>query len=100
MYRVEEKYYGKLSKDDVAVMVEYPCNEIRFQVFDNSKLTAAPLRFHKEDRPFNRSGYGKKIPTPFKVRFRGRLYRIYHHVTRTSGRAFIVYKGRQCSIAY
>lgn len=42
----------------------------------------------------NRSvtGYGKKVPTAWKIKFDGRLYRVYCRIYSNSGTCYIVTK--------
>lgn len=44
---------------------------------DDIPLIDAPLPHHDRGLQYTASGYGAKIPTRYKVRLNGRLYRVY-----------------------
>jgi hypothetical protein len=52
-----------------------------------------PLWWHKQGLMQTASGYGSKLNTGFKIRFNGRLYRVYCCQWSNSGTAYIISKG-------
>lgn len=45
------------------------------------------------------TGYGKKIPTSWKVRYLGKLRRIYQDVYSNSGVSYIIVNGKKLHLA-
>ncbi|URY12621.1 hypothetical protein [Shigella phage ESh21] len=45
------------------------------------------------------TGYGKKIPTSWKVRYLGKLRRIYQDVYSNSGVSYIIVSGKKLHLA-
>jgi len=52
-------------------------------------LIDAPLEWQKKGLSKTSTGYGKKIPTRSKVRYQGRLYRVYCDIYSNSGHCYI-----------
>ena len=48
----------------------------RFEFFQDD-IIKAPLSWQKQGLTYTVSGYGKRIPTQYKVKHDGRLYRVY-----------------------
>nr|DAN14570.1 MAG TPA: hypothetical protein [Caudoviricetes sp.] len=44
------------------------------------------------------TGYGKKIPTSWKVRYMGRLRRIYQDVFSNAAKSYIIVNGKKLSV--
>ena len=63
-----------------------------------AQLIDAPLWFHKKGLSQTASGYGSKLTTPWKVEYRGRLYRIYCMCWSNSGTNYIISKGNRLII--
>ena len=55
----------------------------------------APTRWQKMGLQETASGYGKRLTSPFKVRFEGRNYRVYITIFSNNGTAWFRRKGRQ-----
>ena len=53
-----------------------------------------PLPHHIAGVSFTATGYGRKIPTPFVVRYRNRWRRVYCAVFGNAGSAYIEDKGK------
>lgn len=62
---------------------------------ENIPLIEAPLAHHKQGLQYTASGYGAKIPTRYKVRFNGRLYRVYATCYGNVSTSWIVANGCQ-----
>lgn len=56
------------------------------------------LWWQKEGLSYTASGYGRKIPTRWMIKFENRWYRIHCAIWRKSGKLFIRRKGREFSI--
>ena len=52
------------------------------------------LWWQKRGLMFTRSGYGRKIPTSYKVKHENRWYRVYCCIFSNSGTCYIVSKGK------
>jgi hypothetical protein len=52
----------------------------------------APLWWHKQGLSFTKSGYGSRIPMPYKVRMGNRFHRVYCCIYGNSGTCFIEQK--------
>lgn len=50
----------------------------------------SPMTFHKLGLSYTQSGYGSKIPTPYKVLFEGRWHRVYCKIYSNIGVNYIV----------
>ena len=44
---------------------------------EKGELVCRPLAHHRNGLQYTRSGYGSRIPTPFMIKFEGRLCRLY-----------------------
>lgn len=62
---------------------------------EDTELIDAPLWWHKKGLRETTSGYGKKLTTSYKVRYNGRLYRVYCHCFSNSGSLYIISKGKR-----
>jgi len=56
-------------------------------------LIDSPLEWQRKGLSFTASGYGKRIPTHYKLRYRGRLYRVYCCIYSNIGTIYITSKG-------
>lgn len=56
-------------------------------------LEDSPLWFHKAGLQQTQSGYGKKLATPYMVRFGGRLRRLYCACFSDLGTCYIIING-------
>lgn len=54
----------------------------------------APLWWHKKGLMYTRSGYGRRIPTRYKVKHNNRLKRVYVCIFSNSGTAYIEQNGK------
>lgn len=61
-------------------------------------LIHKPLWFHKLNRQETRSGYGKKLRTPYMVKYHNRLHRIYVCQYSNAATPYIVVKGTYCIV--
>jgi hypothetical protein len=55
----------------------------------------APLWWHEKGLSQTASGYGKKLTSPTKVKYNGKLYRVYVICYSNSGSSYIVVKGNK-----
>lgn len=53
------------------------------------ELKEKPLRFHEQGLSYTATGYGKDIPTPHMVLFRGRWRRVYAMIYSNSGTLYL-----------
>lgn len=60
--------------------------------------TLAPMYHHTRGLSYTATGYGSKIPTQYKVKYEGRLYRVYCHIYSNSGTCYIISKGEQIRV--
>lgn len=51
------------------------------------------LHHHKLVLQYTASGYGRKIPTRYKVKYNNRWYRVYICIYSNSGTSYITVKG-------
>ena len=56
----------------------------------------APMAHHKLGLSWTRSGYGKKIPTAYKVHVHGRDRRVYVMIWANSGTCYVIVDGQIC----
>lgn len=56
------------------------------------------LWWQKQGLSFTASGYGRKIPTRWMIKFGKRWYRIYCTIYSNVGCLFICHKGREISV--
>jgi len=63
-----------------------------------SELIDAPLWWQEKGLSYTASGYGRKIPTRHKVRYKGRLRRIYCCIFSNSGTCFIIVDGEEKTV--
>lgn len=64
-------------------------------IYEEVELIESPLWFHKKGLLYTSSGYGSKIPTSYKVKFKNRLYRVYCTIYSNSGSTWIKSKGEK-----
>lgn len=57
------------------------------------ELIEKPLWWQLCGLSYTASGYGRKIPTDYMVRYNGRLYRVYCCIFSNSGTCYITAKG-------
>lgn len=69
--------------------IDRPDSDLKRIFLQKEEVIDSPLPCHKQGPAFNSSGYGKKIPTPYKIHFEGKLYRIYVSVFGNAGSAWI-----------
>ena len=65
---------------------------------DRSNYVHAPLWWHERGLSQTASGYGRKLTSPYKVPYGGRLYRVYVTQYGNAGTAYIVVKGERIII--
>ena len=53
-----------------------------------------PLWWHLEGRQQTASGYGRKLTTPYKIEYNGRLYRVYCICFSNAGTYYILPAGK------
>ena len=58
----------------------------------------SPLWHHKQGLQYTRTGYGSRIPTRWKVRFAGRLYRVYCTIYSNIGTCWIRVDGEKVTV--
>ena len=58
------------------------------------------LPHHKRGLQYTTSGYGKKIPSIYKVLFNGRWYRVYNCVFSNSGTNYITVSGNDYIVSF
>lgn len=58
----------------------------------SAECVHSPLEWQKQGLQYTASGYGKKIPTEYKVKYNGRFYRVYCRIYSNSGTLYIVTK--------
>lgn len=56
-------------------------------------LIDAPMAHHVRGLSYTRTGYGKRIPTRYKLAYNGRLYRVYCCIFSNVGTCFITVRG-------
>ena len=61
-------------------------------------LQWAPLWWHLKGLQQTASGYGGKLTTPWKARYKGRWYRVYCMQYSNSGTRYIISKGQRLII--
>ncbi|MBU2061742.1 MAG: hypothetical protein KKH44_07845, partial [Bacteroidetes bacterium] len=57
---------------------------------ENNLIIESPLWYHKRNLMQTSTGYGSKLVTEHKLKFRNRLYRIYIMQYSNSGTAYIL----------
>jgi len=58
----------------------------------------ALMPYHKQGLTYTATGYGGKIPTQYKVKHNGRLYRVYCAIFSNNGSLYIISKGSKLTI--
>ena len=53
-----------------------------------------PLWWHEQHRQQTATGYGSKLTTPYKVKYNGRLYRVYCRCYSNVGSLYILPGGK------
>lgn len=48
-----------------------------------------PMAHHRRGLSFTATGYGKRIPTPYMIKYRGKLRRVYCMIYSNSGTLYI-----------
>lgn len=76
--------------EDVETRTEYPRIYARVEDLGESLLPWQRLGLQ-----YTASGYGKKIPSPYKINFAGKLYRIYTTIFGGAGSSWFTAKGRK-----
>ena len=59
-----------------------------------SELVYRPLWWHMEGLTQTATGYGKKLTTPYKTEYNGRLYRVYQICFSNAATSYILPKGQ------
>jgi hypothetical protein len=62
---------------------------------DRDDLFYEPLWFHERGLQQTASGYGRKLTTPLKISFNGKLYRIYCTCFSNAGSNWFIVKGEK-----
>jgi hypothetical protein len=66
---------------------------------DTTDLESCPLWWQKQGLSYTASGYGRKIPTRYKLSLNGRKYRVYCCISSNNGTCYIVRKGEWVVVA-
>ncbi len=66
---------------------------------DRTELVDAPLWWHLRGLSQTASGYGRKLTTPHKINFNGKLYRIYCTCFSNAGSCWFTVKGRKLFVS-
>lgn len=74
-------------------------NTLEYLEYDQSELINSPLWWHDRGLSYTASGYGRKIPTRWKIRHNGRLKRVYCCIFSNAGTAYIVHRGKWLVLA-
>jgi hypothetical protein len=64
-------------------------------IYEEVDLIESPLLWQERGLSYTASGYGAKIPTSKKVKFRGRWHRVYCTIYSNSGSCWIKSKGEK-----
>ena len=64
------------------------------QYCENGPLIESPLWFHTKGLMQTSTGYGRKLATPYKTRYNGRLYRVYCCCYSNAGTCYIISRGK------
>jgi hypothetical protein len=67
----------------------------RNAIYETCEAIEIPLWWQERGLSYTASGYGAKIPTSKKVKFRGRLHRVYCTIYGNSGSRWIKLKGEK-----
>jgi len=59
-----------------------------------------PMLHHLRGLQYTATGYGRKLPTEWMIRFRGRNYRMYCCCYSNVGTCYIVVKGEWLIVSY
>lgn len=62
---------------------------------DESELLYAPLEWQKRGLQETATGYGAKLTSPYKIRFEGKLRRLYVTVFSNAGSTWFILKGKK-----
>ena len=65
---------------------------------DNGNLEYHPLWWHERGLQQTASGYGRKLTTPYKTSYNGRMYRVYCICFSNSGTLYVISKGERLYI--
>ena len=65
---------------------------------EKDELVESPLWFHRRGLMQTATGYGRKLTTEWKLRYNGRLYRIYCCIFSNSGTYYICSKGKEIPV--
>jgi hypothetical protein len=60
---------------------------------DSADIVDAPMWYHEKSLMQTATGYGRKLNTGRKLRYNGRLYRIYCCCYSNAGSNYIIVKG-------
>lgn len=70
----------------------------RHEIKDKSEVKIDYLWWQKRGLSFTASGYGKQIPTEYKIKAENKWYRVYCCIFSNSGTLYIKSKGRDIII--
>jgi hypothetical protein len=66
-------------------------HEIDENCKDENKIYC-PLWYHEKNLQQTSSGYGSRLTSPYKIKFEGRMYRIYVTIFSNAGSSWIMTK--------
>ena len=64
-----------------------------------SPLAYVPMAHHKLGLTYTSTGYGKRIPSPYKVHVLGRDRRLYTCIFANIGTSYVIVKGVPCYVS-
>ena len=62
-------------------------------ILEDQPLIHAPLWWHDQGLTQTATGFGRKLTTPYKIEFNGRLYRVYCTQISNAGSLWFTAKG-------
>lgn len=66
--------------------------------FSGYNAKRKPLYRHVKNLSYTRTGYGKKIPTEWQVKYNNRWYRVYVCIYSNSGTCYISTKNQDITV--
>lgn len=84
-------------KAEVKIKDSYMDEDMTFHhaIYKEVELIESLLWWQERGLYYTRTGYGAKIPTSYKVKFKNRLYRVYCTIYGNSGSTWIQSKGEK-----
>ena len=64
------------------------------------KVLYRPLEWHLKGLQQTATGYGKKLTTPYKAEYNGKLYRVYCCCFSNNGTLYIQSKGNDITVEF